>query len=151
MRQRLLEHDDELAELLKRPNPIDQRFIGDLPWRRTSEREPRQRLWMRADGKLDDDPLLHAAVVTYASDMTLFDSILNPHKIRWEDDVFMGASLDHCMWFHRDLRADEWLLFDQQSPTAHGARGLAQGTIFSSDGRLVVTVVQEGLVRINRR
>lgn len=146
--ERLESSDSELADLLRRPNPIDQRFIGELPWRRAAAREPRQRLWMRADGDLPDNPLLHAAIVTYASDMTLFDSILNPHEIRWEDELFMGASLDHCMWFHRPFRADDWLLFDQESPTASGARGLARGTIYSRDGRLVVSVVQEGLVRM---
>jgi acyl-CoA thioesterase-2 len=148
VRERLAAFEDQFADFFKRPNPIDQRFIGELPWLRRGSRAPRQQLWMRADGVLPDDPLLHAAVVTYASDMTLFDSILHPHEIRWEDEVFMGASLDHCMWFHRDFRADEWLLFDQVSPTASGARGLARGTIFSSDGRLVVSVMQEGLVRL---
>jgi acyl-CoA thioesterase-2 len=149
VRERLAPFEDQLSEFFKRPNPIDQRFVGELPWlRRGGSREPRQQLWMRADGVLPDDPLLHAAVVTYASDMTLFDSILHPHEIAWADELFMGASLDHCMWFHRDLRADDWLLFDQVSPTASGARGLARGTIFSSDGRLVVSVVQEGLVRL---
>ncbi len=150
VRERLASSDSELAEFLRRPNPIDQRFIGDLPWRRNETREPRQRLWMRADGELPDNPLLHAAIVAYASDMTLFDSILNPHEIRWENEQFMGASLDHCMWFHRPFRADDWLLFDQESPTASGARGLARGTIFARDGRLVVSVVQEGLVRMKR-
>jgi acyl-CoA thioesterase-2 len=108
-------------------------------------------VWFRADGKLPDEPMLQAAVVAYASDMTLYDSILQPHRIRWEDQTFMGASLDHCMWFHRPFRADEWLLFDQESPTAHGARGLARGLIFSQAGDLVVSVVQEGLVRVRSK
>ena len=78
--------------------------------------EPCQRLWIRADGELPDDPLLHACVATYASDMSLFDTILAPHEVRWDDADFMGASLDHCMWFHRPFRADEWLLYDMDSP-----------------------------------
>ncbi|HEV2361639.1 MAG TPA: acyl-CoA thioesterase II [Acidimicrobiales bacterium] len=151
VRERVAALGDQLADFFKRPNPIDQRFVGELPWLRSGSREPKQQLWMKADGTLPDDPLLHAAVVTYASDMTLFDSILHPHEIRWEDDLFMGASLDHCMWFHRPLRADQWLLFDQDSPTASGARGLARGTIWSADGRLVVSVMQEGLVRLISR
>ena len=131
-----------------RPRPIDQRFIGDLPWFRAGSSEAKSRLWVRADGELPDDPLLHAAVVAYASDMSLFDSILMPHRIRWEDERFMGASIDHCMWFHRPLRADRWLLFDQESPSAFGARGVARGLMYDEDGRLVVSLVQEGLVRV---
>jgi acyl-CoA thioesterase-2 len=142
----------ELAAIFGRPNPIDQRFVGGLRWVTRGSREPSQQLWMRADGDIPDaDPLLHAAVVAYASDMTLFDSILRPHDIRWEDEQFMGASLDHCMWFHRPFRADEWLFFDQESPVAHGARGLARGLVYTRGGDLVVSVVQEGLVRFSRK
>jgi acyl-CoA thioesterase-2 len=114
-----------------------------------AERPPRQQVWMRADGRLPDDPLLHACVVAYASDMTLLDTTMLPHGLTFNRE-FM-ASLDHAMWFHRPLRADEWLLYDQQSPTASGARGLAFGSIFSHDGRLVVSVVQEGLIRSSQR
>ena len=102
------------------------------------------------DGELPDDPLLHACVVTYASDMSLFDSILGPHDIRWDDGTFMGASLDHCMWFHREVKADDWLLYDMDSPIAHGARGLARGFLFDQSGRLCVSMVQEGLTRVIR-
>ena len=104
-------------------------------------------MWFRADGALPDEPLLHACVLAYASDMSLLDSVLLPHGISWDDGDFMGASLDHAMWFHRPFRADGWLLYDQASPSACGARGLATGTIFDADGRLVTSVVQEGLVR----
>jgi acyl-CoA thioesterase-2 len=138
----------DVDEWFKRSHPIDQRFIGELPWSPQHNREPRQRLWIRADGSLADDPLLHACVVTYASDMSLFDAILAPHTVRWDDGTFMGASLDHCMWFHRDLRADEWLLYDTDSPIAHGGRGLARGFLFNRDGELCVSMVQEGLVRV---
>ncbi len=136
----------------ERPRPIDQRFVGDLPWVRggRASTDTREQLWLRVDGELPDDPLLHAAAVAYASDMTLYDSILAPHRLRWEDDSFMGASLDHCMWFHRPFRADEWLLFDQESPSASGARGLARGLLFSHSGHLVVSVVQEGLMRMKQ-
>ncbi len=133
---------------LDRPRPIDQRYIGDLPWLPTASQENRQRLWVRADGELADDPLLHAAVVAYASDMSIIDSILKPHEILWESGANMVVSLDHCMWFHRPFRADRWLLFDQDSPNACGARGLARGLMFDQSGRLVVSLVQEGLVRV---
>ncbi len=138
----------DIDEWFKRPHPIDQRFVGELPWSPTRNREPHQQIWIRADGELPDDPLLHACVVTYASDMSLFDAILAPHSIRWDTGNFMGASLDHCMWFHRAPHADEWLLYDTESPIAHGGRGLARGFLFNEVGQLMVSMVQEGLTRI---
>jgi acyl-CoA thioesterase-2 len=138
----------DIDEWFKRQHPIDQRFVGELPWSPLRSKEPRQQLWIKADGVLPDDPLLHACVVTYASDMSLFDAILAPHSVRWDDGSFMGASLDHCMWFHRDFRADEWLLYDTDSPIAHGGRGLARGFLFNEAGELKVSMVQEGLTRV---
>jgi len=146
--ERLEPWREELGEWFDRPRPIDQRHIGELPWLRREPREPYQRLWIRADGQLADDPLLHACVATYASDLSLFDTIIHPHAVRWGDPTFMAASLDHCMWFHRAFRADEWLLFDTDSPVAAGGRGLARGFLFDRSGRLVVSMVQEGLVRM---
>ena len=108
------------------------------------------RVWFRADGRLPDDPLLHACVVAYASDLSLLDTTLSPHGLSIETTPgrIMLASLDHAMWFHRPFRADEWLLYDQDSPVSHGARAFARGTIFAgSTGALVASVVQEGLVR----
>jgi len=137
-------------EWFLRQHPIDQRFLGELPWSPNRSLEPAQKLWIRADGTLPDDPLLHACVVTYASDMSLMDSILKPHRIDWDDGNFMGASLDHCMWFHHELRADEWLLYDAESPIAFGGRGLARGFLFSRDGQLKVSMVQEGLTRTKK-
>jgi acyl-CoA thioesterase II len=138
----------DIDEWFKRQHPIDQRFIGELPWSPTRPREPTKQVWIKADGSLADDQLLHACVVTYASDMSLFDAILGPHDVRWDDGTFMGASLDHCMWFHRQVKADEWLLYDMDSPIAHGARGLARGFLFNRSGELCVSMVQEGLTRI---
>ncbi len=80
--------------------------------------------------------------------MSLLDSIIKPHSISWDEGTFMGASLDHCLWFHHELRADEWLLYDMDSPIAFGGRGLARGFLFSQDGQLKVSMVQEGLTRI---
>jgi acyl-CoA thioesterase-2 len=139
---------DELADWFARPHPIDQRHVGELPWMQHEARDPVQRVWMRADGTLPDDPLLHSCVAAYASDMSLFDTMLAPHEVRWDDAEFMGASLDHCMWFHRPFRADEWLLYDMDSPNAFGARGLARGFLFARDGTLVVSMAQEGLMRL---
>jgi acyl-CoA thioesterase-2 len=146
--ERVREEWGDADEWFKRIQPIDQRFLGELPWSPNRNREPCQRLWIRADGDLPDDPLLHAGVIAYASDMSLFDAILAPHRVRWDDGSFMGASLDHCMWFHRPARADEWLLYDTESPIAHGARGLARGFLFNQAGELCVSMVQEGLARI---
>src|SRR5205814_2122637 len=108
-----------------------------------------QHVWIRPDGELPDDPLLHACVVAYASDLTLLDTTLLPHGRRGYPGVFM-ASLDHAMWFHRPFRADDWLLYDQQAPSTSGGRGLALGSIFRRDGGLAVSVVQEGLIRVSR-
>ena len=86
-------------------------------------------------------------MVAYASDLTLLDTAVMAHARSWDDDRFMMASLDHAMWFHAPLRADEWLLYHQKSPFAGGARGLAEGFIFRQDGTLAVMVIQEGLIR----
>ena len=102
---------------------------------------------MRADGTLPDDRLLHVCMLTYASDLTLLGSVLARHD-RPSRPVQM-ASLDHAMWFHRPFRADEWLLYTCFSPTAGGSRGLATGRFTRTDGTLVATTVQEGLVRLS--
>jgi acyl-CoA thioesterase-2 len=83
--------------------------------------------------------------------MYLFDTMLAPHDVGWDDPDFMGASLDHCMWFHRPFRADEWLLYDMDSPTSSGARGLARGFMFTQEGTLAVSMAQEGLMRLVER
>jgi len=145
---RLEPYRDKLGDWFARPHPIDQRHIGPLPFLHGAGKEPIQRLWIRADGTLPDDPLLHACIATYASDMSLFDTMLAPHEVSWDDVTFMGASLDHCMWFLRPFRADEWLLYDMDSPSAFGARGLARGLMFARTGELVVSMAQEGLMRV---
>jgi acyl-CoA thioesterase-2 len=131
-------------------NPIDLRVIGPLTYEAEldpSLRADRNLVWLRADGELPDDPLLHVCLMTYASDMTLLDTVLLRHGLSWADGHTSGASLDHAMWFHRPFRADRWLLYAQDSPVAAGARGLARGEVFTQDGDLVVSVVQEGLIR----
>jgi acyl-CoA thioesterase-2 len=148
LHDRLEPYRDQLADWFARPHPIDQRHVGELPWMAHEPGDPVQRVWIRADGTLPDDPLLHSCVAAYASDMSLFDTMLAPHEVRWDDAEFMGASLDHCMWFHRPFRADDWLLYDMDSPSAYGARGLARGFLFTSRGELVVSMVQEGLMRL---
>ncbi len=145
---RLEPYREVMGDWFSRPHPIEQRHIGELPFMHKEGNEPVQRLWIKADGTLRDDPVLHAAIAAYASDMSLFDTMLAPHNVRWDNPDFMGASLDHCMWFHRPFKADEWLLYDMDSPTAYGARGLARGFMFTGDGELVVSMAQEGLMRL---
>lgn len=148
--ERLAPWAGQLSGWSIRPRPIDLRYVGDPPFVAAVSGEPRppnSQVWLRADGALPDDPLLHVCVLTYASDMTLLDSALLPHGMAWDAGTVMGASLDHAMWFHGQFRADEWLLYSQHSPAASGARGLGQGQIFTQDGRLVVSVMQEGLLR----
>ncbi|MHB1597819.1 MAG: acyl-CoA thioesterase [Acidimicrobiales bacterium] len=130
------------------PHGLEVRFVTELPWHRNGELHDRELLWLRAGGPLGDDPIVHAAVVAFASDLTLVDSILQRHGISPGHPGVAGASLDHCMWFHRPLRADDWLLYDHRSPVASGARGLAQGALYDTAGNHVVSVVQEGLVRL---
>jgi len=140
---------DRMGIFAKIPRPIDLRYVSPPWWLAEGERpaEPRQRVWMRADGKLPDDPMLHACALTYASDISLLDAVLSTHGAVWGPGGFAGASLDHAVWFHRPFRADEWVLYDCESPSASGARGLATGRFFARDGRHLATVVQEGLLR----
>jgi acyl-CoA thioesterase II len=131
-------------------NPFDLRSVGPVPLEAASDpslRTTRSLVWLRVDGELPDDPLLHVCLMTYVSDMTLLDTVLLGHGLSWLDGRTSGASLDHAMWFHRPFRADRWLLYAQESPVAYGGRGLARGEVFTAEGRLVVSVVQEGLIR----
>jgi acyl-CoA thioesterase-2 len=108
-------------------------------------------VWIRATGKLPDDPAIHQCVLAYASDMSLLDTALVPHGRSLFEKQFMGASLDHALWLHRPFRADDWLLYAQETPTMTGSRGFARGLIYTRDGSLVASVAQEGLVRIRRK
>src|SRR5690606_33403800 len=117
-----------------RPRAIDMRYVDWNPPDRQEPLPPHQRVWMRADGSLPDDPVLHACVLSYASDMTLLDTALLPHGGSWHSANLFMASLDHAMWFHRPFRADEWLLYSQDTPSASGGRGLGRGTIHTPDG-----------------
>jgi acyl-CoA thioesterase-2 len=153
-------NSDRLARLLGEvppqvlQSPIDLRSIG--PMSAEAARDPalrttRNLIWLRVDGDLPHDPLLHVCLMTYASDMSLLDSVLLGHGLSWLDGRTSGASLDHAMWFHRPFRADRWLLYAQESPVASGARALARGQVFTAGGELVVSVMQEGLIRSRPR
>ncbi|MGW3570450.1 acyl-CoA thioesterase [Streptomyces sp. NPDC000941] len=144
-----------IERMLEARGAIDLRYVDAPPYASVGEpREPKSQVWFRTNGKLDgaaDAPLTHLCLATYVSDMTLLDSVLLAHgRGGWAVGDIVGASLDHAMWFHRPFRADEWLLYDQESPSASGGRGLAKGRIFTADGQLAVSVIQEGMMRVPR-
>jgi acyl-CoA thioesterase-2 len=140
----------DTTEWLTRERPIESKPVDQPHWIAPAAREAYQDEWIKANGVLPDDGLVHACVVAYASDLTLLNTATLPHAIG-HDGGYMMASLDHAMWFHRPFRADEWLLYHQMSPSASHARGLALGHVFRQDGVLAVTVIQEGLIRPMRR
>lgn len=109
-----------------------------------------QAVWMKCLSPLPDDPALHRAALTYVSDYTILEPIYRRHGIAWATRGLHTASLDHAMWFHRDGRADEWMLYVQESPSAQGGRGLSLGRIYAADGTLIASVAQEGMVRVPR-
>lgn len=152
----LFRDPDTPRRLIEARAAVDLRYVQEPPFvaAENGPSEPRSQVWFRTNGKLDgerDQPMLHICLTTYVSDMTLLDSVLLAHgRGGWAVGDVVGASLDHAMWFHRPFRADEWLLYDQESPTAQGGRGLGKGRIFSADGRLVASVIQEGVVRVPR-
>lgn len=145
MRQK---YGDDLPEHMTRRRAIDIRYCESAKVERG--RPATANVWMRADGELPDDYRIHAAVLAYATDYTLTDTVMRPHGVHWLQPGVMTASLDHCVWFHRDARADRWWLYAQDSPTAGGARGLARGSIFLRDGQLACSVTQEIVLRTPR-
>lgn len=141
--------DDPRTRAFTTRRAIDLRHVDGTIWGRPAPTDdPRQRVWLRADGVLPDDPLVHAAVLAYSSDYSLLESVLRRHGLAWSDPRLRVASLDHAMWFHRSPRADEWVLYVQHSPSAQSGRGLGVGRMFTRDGVLVASVGQEGMVRL---
>ena len=147
---RMEPYKKQLGEWYDRPRPIDIRYVDTDPASREGNPRQGQRVWMRADGKLPTDSVLHACIVTYASDMTLLDTALLPHGIGWTDGKVQMASLDHAMWFHRPTRGDAWHLYDWDCHGLMGARGMTVGNLFAADGTHVATIAQEVLLRERR-
>ncbi len=140
-------HDPRVQHWLRRA--LDVRIVeGALYLVPGRQHSAHQNVWMRTIERLPDDQLLHAAVLAYSSDYSLLESILRRHGLVWADPRLRPASLDHAMWFHRPGRVDEWVLYEQESPSASGGRGLGLGKIFSMDGTLICSVAQEGMVRV---
>ncbi|GAA1744921.1 acyl-CoA thioesterase II [Microbacterium paludicola] len=143
-----LVHDRPEASLLIRMNPIEVRHVGSDIYLSVDKPEPRQAVWTRLRRPIGDDPVLHRAALAYLTDFTIQESVLRAHGVPWSTPGVRTASLDHAIWWHRFGRADEWMLYVQESPSARGGRGLAQGNLFSRDGRLLATVNQEIMLRV---
>ncbi len=141
---------DNIRRYFSRERPIELRPVMRRNYIEPEKADPVQHVWIRATGPLPDDATLHQCVLAYASDMTLLDTSLLPHAHSLFDPDIMLASLDHALWFHRPFRADDWLLYAQDSPSAHGARGFNRGSVYTRDGTLIASVAQEGLIRQRR-
>ncbi len=147
---RALARNEDDLRWIDKERAIDMRYVTQVDLANPEKMPPRLDVWIRANGSLDDDPRLHQCVAAYASDMTLLDTAMLPHAIPWFDDRYQVATLDHAMWFHDAFRSDEWLLYSQHSPAGRGARAFSTGRLFTRDGRLVASMVQEGLIRPTR-
>jgi len=145
---KLLAHlPENMRSYWERERPIEMRPLDVSRYFAREKRAPEQMVWMRASGRLPDAFPLHQCVLAYASDFTLLDTALIAHgKLMFDKDMQL-ASLDHALWFHRPFRADEWMLYAQDSPSSHGARGFCRGNVFTRDGVLIASVCQEGLMR----
>jgi acyl-CoA thioesterase II len=141
---------DAVRRYYERERPIELRPVEFSRYLGVKSEEAKFHVWIRATGQLPDDPAIHQCVLAYASDMALLDASLIPHGRTVFEKTIMAASLDHALWFHRPFRADDWLLYAQDSPNMSGARGFARGLIFTRDGTLVASVAQEGLLRERR-
>lgn len=138
---------DNIRRFLEIDHPIEFRPVERIHPMPAGKRQPQRHVWMRAKGEMPDDIAAHQSVLAYASDYNLLTTALLPHGDLAAGANIQLASLDHGMWFHRDFRMDEWLLYAIDSPSASGARGFTRGSIFDREGRLVASVVQEGLMR----
>jgi acyl-CoA thioesterase-2 len=125
--------------------PFEFRAVDPLDYITREKRPANKQVWFRVTGRLPDEQALHRCLLTYVSDYHLLATATMPHGVNFFD--LQLASIDHAIWFHRDLRVDEWLLYDIESPSASGARGFSRGSIYTQDGRLVASVAQEGLIR----
>ncbi len=151
IKEKALPHMPEpMRRYYERERPIELRPAEFSRYLGVKSEDAKFHVWIRATGPLPDDPAIHQCVLAYASDMTLLDTALVPHGRTLFERAFMAASLDHALWFHRPFRADDWLLYAQDSPNLAGARGFSRGLIFARDGRLVASVAQEGLIRERR-
>jgi acyl-CoA thioesterase-2 len=143
------ENPHPVAQYWAKARPFDMRHVpSPVYFRVEGELIAHQAVWIKSLGELPDDSNLHRAAIAYASDYSILESIIRKHGIAWAHPGLKSASLDHAMWFHREGRADQWMLYVQESPSAQGGRGLALGRIYTRDGILLASIAQEGMVRI---
>jgi acyl-CoA thioesterase-2 len=147
IRARAHDFPEHLRSVITQDRPIDFRVVEDIDPFDPEKQPPLRHMWVRAHGRMPDEPLAHQAVLAYASDYGLLGTALQPHGRSYRRPDIQVASLDHSLWLHRPCRLDEWLLYVIDSPIAAGARGFSRGTIFTRNGRLVASVAQEGLTR----
>lgn len=142
-------YEDRIATFVNAMHPIDIRFANDPTWkvRDAGAKLKDNRVWMKTDGPMPDDPILHVAAMCYASDTTVLDSIITTHGLSWGIDRLFAATVNHSMWFHRDFRFDDWMLYATRSPVASGSRGMGSGRFWMRDGTLATSVVQEALIK----
>ncbi len=141
---------EKLRRYFETARPFDFRAVEPIDYQQPARLPPVQHVWLRAVDKLPDDERLHRCLLAYVSDYNLLGTATRPHGAAYLTGQLLMASVDHAMWFHRPFRVDEWLLYAMDSPSASGARGLARGSLYARDGRLVAGVAQEGLMRVIR-
>ena len=143
---------EKMRDFFLRERPIEMRSMpGEDMFQEAKKKPPYKYMWMKAVDRLPDDISLHQAILAYASDMGLLSTSLNPHRLSFASGNFQSASLDHAMWFHRPFRADEWMLYSTDSPSASNARGFNRGSVYTREGVLVASAVQEGLMRVVKK
>jgi len=138
----------KMRRFLTDKRPFEFRHVEAVNFEVPQKLPPRKHIWIRAVDKLPDDPVLHQNLLTYVSDYELLGTATLPHGLSFTRGSVIMASLDHALWFHGEVRMDEWLLYAMDSPNSSGARGLARGQLFTEDGRLVASTTQEGLMRV---
>jgi acyl-CoA thioesterase-2 len=145
----MLEHiPSKMRRFLTDKRPFEFRHVEPVNFEVPEKLPPKKHVWIRAVDALPDNPVLHQNLLTYVSDYELLGTAILPHALSFTRDSMIMASLDHALWFHNEVKMDEWLLYAMESPNASGARGLARGQIFTQDGRLVASTAQEGLMRV---
>jgi acyl-CoA thioesterase-2 len=149
LKELLRGYEDKVPLFVNALQPIEWRYTNDPSWvlRDKGERLDYNRVWVKADGVMPDDPALHTATMLYSSDTTVLDSIITTHGLSWGFDRIFAATVNHSVWFHRQVSFDDWVLYSTSSPVATDSRGLGTGYFFDRSGRPVATVVQEGVVK----
>ena len=146
-KQALAEMPEKLSRFMQWQRPIELRPINPAHPLHPEPVPPFRDIWIRSVGTLPDDPVMHKVLLAYSSDYSLLGTALLPHALTFTQGTIRAASLDHAMWFHRDFRMDEWLLYSMDSPSTSHGRGFSRGNLFTREGKLVASVAQEGMIR----